>query len=80
MRIFMEVTTDEYQLPGAVADSPAELGAMVGSSSENIRTSAYHSRKGKRRKYISVDVEDDQEREGDYERDLQKLRELQAVL
>lgn len=59
MRIFMEVTMDEYQLPVAVADSPTELGELVGNTSENIRTSAYHHRYGKRRKYISVDVEDD---------------------
>lgn len=63
IRIFMEITMDEYQLPVAVADSPAELGAMVGNTSENIRTSAYYSRKGQRRKYISVDVEGDQEGE-----------------
>lgn len=61
MRIFMEVTMDEYQLPVAVADSPIKLAEIVGTTSQTIRSSAYHYRKGKRQRYISVDVEDDME-------------------
>ena len=62
MRIFMEVTTDEYELPVAVADSATALAAIVGNTAKNIRSSAYRSRKGLKRKYISVDVEDEEER------------------
>lgn len=57
IRIFMEVTTDEYQLPVAFAESATSLAEIVGDSPTNISSSAYRSRKGEKRKYISVDVE-----------------------
>lgn len=34
--LYMEVTRDKYELPVAVADSPAELGRMIGKSRKTI--------------------------------------------
>lgn len=34
--LYMEVTRDKYELPVAVADSPAELSKMVGTKATTI--------------------------------------------
>ena len=61
MRVYMEATTDEIELPVAIADSPRELASIVGNKPSNIISSASKSRSGKKRKYISVDLEDEDE-------------------
>lgn len=34
--LYMRVTNDEFELPIAVADSPAELGRMLGIKGESV--------------------------------------------
>lgn len=55
MRIYMQVTTDKYQLPVAVASTPLELAKLVGTSVNTIKSCISKGSK----KYIRVDVEDD---------------------
>ncbi len=51
----MQVTTDQYQLPVAVASTPLELAKLVGTSVNTIKSCISKGSK----KYIRVDVEDD---------------------
>ena len=36
MKLYMRTTRDKYELPLAVAETPAELGLMVGKSANNV--------------------------------------------
>lgn len=69
MKIWMEVTTDKYELPLKVADTGGELARMCGLSPDTIYSSISHynnrTRKLKRfrqrkRKFICVEVDDEQ--------------------
>jgi hypothetical protein len=55
------ITTDKYELPLIVADSPRELAKLAGVSYQNIKTSIYLKNKGKiaYSKYVKVEVDDD---------------------
>lgn len=56
MALYMVVTQDKYELPLAVADSPAELARMLGVKSSVIRSAISHSKKkGFKSKYVKVD-------------------------
>lgn len=59
----MAVTADEYELPIAVANSPSELGKMVGVSENTVSSAISHNQNGKTRgyKFIMVIVEDEEE-------------------
>lgn len=59
-RIYMAVTTDQYELPVAVADTTAELGRMIGKSRNTIESSLSRTRHGeyKRSRYVAVEVEE----------------------
>lgn len=61
MRIYMEVTRDEYELPMAVADSPAMLAQICGVSRDCVSSSCskYRSGKYKSARFISVEVDED---------------------
>lgn len=61
MYLWLMVTTDKYELPLAVADSPRELAKLVGVSCQNIKTSIYLAKCGKIKysKYIKVEVSND---------------------
>lgn len=61
MFLWLMITTDKYELPLAVADSPRELSKLVGVSYQNIKTSIYLAKCGriKYSKYIKVEVDDD---------------------
>ena len=58
--LYMKVTSDEYELPLAVADSVAELAAMVGVEASTVFGFMWYCKKnGKKCPYIKVEVEDD---------------------
>lgn len=60
MKIWMKVTTDEYSLPLAIADSARELAQICGADKNVIQSTAAHHRKGrlKNPSYIYVNVEE----------------------
>lgn len=53
----MKVTNDAYELPEAVADSPAELAKMLGTTANCVSSSITHQRAG----WFKLEVEDDRE-------------------
>ena len=59
--VYMEITTDKYQLPIAIADSVAELAKMRGIKPATISSNIYHFNCGKvnKSKYIKVEIKDD---------------------
>ena len=61
MFLWLMITTDKYELPLIVADSPRELAKLAGVSYQNIKTSIYLKNKGKitYSKYVKVEVDDD---------------------
>lgn len=74
-QMYMMVTKDEYELPLAFADTPAELARMLGLQSGSVIQSAIQKskvRKPKKRKeaassqYVKV-VFDDDDWEGEFE-------------
>ena len=61
MKIYMQVTQDEYELPIAIACTISELARKVGTDPCNIRSALCHARKsGKKSKYIVVVLEDEE--------------------
>ena len=52
MKIYMAVTADEYELPVAVADSPAEMGRMCGMTTGSVLSAI--TKKNKIRKLKAV--------------------------
>ncbi len=60
MILYLEVTSDEYELPIAVAESPKELARMTGTTSNIIRSAICHLKQPgrKRSKYVKLEVED----------------------
>lgn len=68
MQVWMEITTDEYQLPVAIADSAHALSLIVNTNMNNIKSCVCHAKRrlkeGKtvdKVKYIVVDIGDDDE-------------------
>ena len=61
MKLYLLVTQDEFELPLAVADSPAELARMTGAKKATIASTLSNFRKGKykRPQYREVEVDDD---------------------
>ncbi len=55
MKLYMRTTTDDMELPVAVADSPGELAEMVGTTKECVMSSISHKHKG----WYRVEVEED---------------------
>lgn len=55
MFLYMKVTNDDLELPEAVADSPAELAKMVGTTANCVSSSITHKRAG----WLKVEVEDE---------------------
>ena len=54
--IYMEITTDEYELPLAVADTIDELARIVHRKPSTLNYSINHSKHGR---YIRVEIEDE---------------------
>lgn len=63
-KMYMMVTSDEYQLPLAFADNAAELARMVGLRNPTFVVNAIHNNKKrhlKKCKYVEVIFDDDEE-------------------
>ena len=60
MKVYMEVTSDIYELPIAVAHSPKELAMMTNTRANNILSSISHLKSGNRKKskYQVVEIGD----------------------
>ncbi len=58
---YMMVTKDELQLPLAVAESAEELARIVGTTANNVRSTASRAKDGKFRSFVRVEVDDDEE-------------------
>lgn len=62
MKVYIEVTCDEYELPVKIADSLAELAEMCGANRRNIASAIAHYNSGiNKGKYRRVEIEDDDE-------------------
>ena len=61
MTLYLAIGPPPYELPLAVADSPTELGRLVGAPADTVRTHVCRAMRGQVRlvKYIRVDVEED---------------------
>lgn len=58
MKLYMEVTTDKYELPLAVAPTIRELARITGTNANNISACITRARKrGWKSKYIVVEIE-----------------------
>lgn len=59
MKLWLQVTSDKYELPMIVADSPAELAKLAHVEKRTVITlnSKYKNGRRKKPKYISVEVE-----------------------
>lgn len=58
MTLWLAVTKDKYELPLAVADTAAELGAQIGKSSTSIwKAVRYAEKHGTRCAYVRVKIE-----------------------
>lgn len=64
-KIYMEVTTDKYELPVAWAKSASELARITRRSKSTIESTLSKIRSGQlhRARYICVELEDDEEPE-----------------
>ena len=62
MKIWMEITTDKYQLPLVVADSCTELAGAVGKKANDISSHIGHFKRGdlKKQRFVCVEVEDEE--------------------
>lgn len=67
-RLYMMVTTDEYELPLAVAETARELADMVGVKVNSIYTSMSHHKAGDLAKtpYVKVDLTTKGEKKDDH--------------
>lgn len=63
MTLYLAIGPPPYELPLAVAESPTELGHMVGAPADTVRTHICRAMRGQVRsiKYIKIDIgeEDD---------------------
>lgn len=59
MKVYMEISPDRLELPVAVADSPAELAKMSGTSADVVRSCISKQRRGIYRKsrFIEIEIE-----------------------
>lgn len=58
--LWLEVTSDRYQLPLAVADSRRELAEMRHTTVDAISDNIYQAKQGKvAERYIRIEVEED---------------------
>lgn len=62
MTLWMEVTTDDLELPLVVAGSVTELARKIGKTNNNISSSISKAKtRGYRSRYVKVEVEDDRD-------------------
>ena len=59
MTIWMMVSSDELELPLAVARSQAELARIIGIPAKNIASAISHAKKkGYKSRYVKVEIEE----------------------
>ena len=59
MTIWMMVSSDELELPLAVASSRAELARIIGIPANNIASAISHAKKrGHKSQYVKVEIEE----------------------
>ena len=59
MTLWMEITTDDLELPLVVASSAEELARKIGKCRNNIYSVISHARaRGYKSRYVKVEVED----------------------
>lgn len=62
MTLWMEITTDDLELPLVVASSAEELARKIGKTKNNICSSVSKAKtRGYRSRYVKVEVEDDRD-------------------
>lgn len=61
MKIYMQVTKDEYELPLAVATNPAELSRITGKSIGAIQRAISRHRQGIKSGFVKVVIDDTEE-------------------
>lgn len=60
MKVSMEITTDKYELPVAIADTVTGLAVLRGVDKASVWHCLHRPTKGKRRvKYVAVEIEED---------------------
>lgn len=66
MYVYLSVTTDKYELPLAIGDSPKELADMLGVTNNAISSAIGHNATGfiRGNRYIKVWIDDYDENEG----------------
>ena len=60
MKLYMEITTDEYELPLAVADNPTDLARMLHVDRSSVWLCLHRNKGIKKSKYIVVEIEEDE--------------------
>lgn len=56
--LYMQVTSDKYELPLVVADSMAELARKTGNKRSSIASAISHAKKKERKsKYVKVELD-----------------------
>lgn len=59
--VWLKVTTDDLELPVAVADSASELAEICGTTRNAIMSTICHARRyGYRSRYVRVYIEEDE--------------------
>ena len=61
MKLYLQVTRDKYELPLAIADSPAELARITGAKPATVASTLSHYRHGRYTRTQFVEVEIDEE-------------------
>lgn len=61
-KLYLEITTDKYQLPVLVCDSPGELARCTGKAVNTINSLIWHTMHGDivHPKYIVVELDDEE--------------------
>lgn len=60
-KVYMQVTTDKYELPLAIADTAQELAEICGTTSGSIYTSCSRRARGiyKKSRFVSVEIDEE---------------------
>lgn len=60
MNLWLQVTSDKYELPLAVADSAEQLASLIGVKTNNIFSAISNAKRGGYRcQYVKVELEEE---------------------
>lgn len=59
MKLFIATDGTEYELPIAIADTAVELAKMVGVTPDRVYHGVADSKRGRSRRYVSVEIGED---------------------